>query len=194
MKSINELFRELIFENELGNINLAYRFSDPDGARSGKSGWSFGVCQFDTSNNDQALACLKDCGFSEDEIHCIVDQTIDVKPFSERLRAHADIIAQYDEAQLSRCIFSAMNFYAQHNLPVTDTGAILASADYVNQYGSQGDGFAKFVSGLGRPMLAKDVLDFKLEHTKYGREHGDDCRRRYNNLVTILNKYEVPHV
>lgn len=187
MKSINELFRDLIFKNECdGSDAVIYQFSDPDGVRSGKSGWSFGVCQFDTRNNDQALKCLTECGFTEDEIHGVIDQTINVKPFSVRLRLHADVIAHYDEAQLSRCIFSALDFYARHGLPVTDTAAILASADYVNQYGSQGEGFASYMEGLDRPPVAKDVLDFKLNHTKYGKEHPADCTRRYDNLIKIV--------
>jgi hypothetical protein len=191
IKSINELFREVILLNELdGNLKLAFQFSDPDGERTGKSGWSFGVCQFDTRNNDQALKCLAACGFAQDEIHGIVDQTIDVRPFSARLKAASNIIAQYDEAQLSRCIYSAMNFYAAHGLPVTDTGMILASADYVNQYGSQGEQFSAFMKGVNRPLVARDVLDFKLDHTKYGREHPKDCVRRYNNILHIMEGKE----
>lgn len=188
MKSLNELFRDVILANELdNNIAVAFQFSDPDGVRSGKSGWSFGVCQFDTRNNDQALKCLSACGFTQDEIHGIVDQTINVKPFAARLKAHSDIISVYDEEQLSRCLYSAMNFYASHGLPVTDTGAILASADYVNQYGSQGDQFAAFVKGLNRPMIASDVLTFKLDHTLYGKKCPKDCHRRYDNLIKIMD-------
>lgn len=192
LKSLNELFRCLILANELDNtIDLAFRFSDPDGGRSGKSGWSFGVCQFDTRNNDQALKCLAAMGFTRDEIDGIVDQTIDVRPFAARLKAHSDIIAEYDEAQLSRCLFSAMNFCAAHNLPVVDTGAILASADYVNQYGSQGEQFAAFVKGLERPLVAEDILDFKLMHTVYGERFPRDCKRRYDNLVDLMKHNAV---
>jgi hypothetical protein len=182
----------IIFANELGSsINLAFKFSDPDGVRSGKSGWSFGVCQFDTRNNDQALACLAECGFNSDEICGIVDQTIDVKPLAARLKDNSDIITKYDEAQLSRCIFSALDFYARNNIPVTDTATILASADYVNQYGSQGAGFAKYMRDLERQPTAKDVLDFKLHCTKYGKEHPSDCQRRYDNIIQIMEKEGV---
>ena len=65
MKTLNEMLYEIIVLNELdGNLNASLRFSDPDGALSGKSGWSFGPCQFDTQNNAAALACLRDCGFT----------------------------------------------------------------------------------------------------------------------------------
>jgi hypothetical protein len=194
MKSINELFRLVILVNELdNNTKLAFTFSDPDGVRSGKSGWSFGVCQFDTRNNNQALACLAECGFNSGEIHGVVDQTIDVRPFAARLKEYSDIIAKYDEAQLSRCIFSAMDFYARHSIPVTDTGAILASADYVNQYGSQGDGFAAYMKSLGRPVVANDILKFKLEHTVYGKRCPKDCQRRFDNLVDILDREGIEY-
>lgn len=192
MKTINELFSELIFANELdSNPKLAFTFSDPDGVRSGKSGWSFGVCQFDTRNNDQALFCLRECGFTRDEINGIVNQTINVGALSSRLQEQSDIIAIYDAAQLSRCLYAALDFYARQHIPATDTGAILATADYINQYGSCGDGFALYMLALKRPLIAADILDFKLGHTKYGREHPADCRRRYNNLVTILEKAGV---
>lgn len=189
MKTINELFRELIFANELdSNPKLAFTFSDPDGVRSGKSGWSFGVCQFDTRNNNQALFCLKECGFTPDEINGIINQTINVAPLSARLKEQSDVIEIYDTAQLSRCIYSALDFYIRQQIPATDTGAILATADYINQYGSCGDGFAAYMRTPARPLVARDILDFKLLHTKYGKEHPADCHRRYINLVTVLAK------
>jgi hypothetical protein len=189
MRTLNELFRLVILENELGgDLKYALRFSDPDGIRSGKSGWSFGVCQFDTQNNDQALACLAECGFSEDEIQGIVKQTINPKPLCSRLVDNAGIIAKYDEAQLSHCLDSAVNFNNEHEIPITDTSALLAQADYVNQYGSMGDGFAAFLKKLDHPVTASDILDFKLDHTKYGKNHPDDCKRRYNNLMKVVQR------
>jgi len=185
-ESLNGLFRELILANELSN-NIAYalRFSDPDGVRSGKSGWSFGVCQFDVQNNDSALKCLAECGFSQDEITGIVRQTIDARQFNTRLAAHADIIARYDEQQLSYCLDKALNFDSDFGIPVQSPGGILAGADYVNQYGSQGNGAKAYYKALGRPVTAEDVLAFKLT-TAYGKAHPDDCRRRYANLVKLL--------
>lgn len=192
MKTLNELFRQLILSNELeNNMALAYSFSDPDGTRSGKSGWSFGVCQFDTQNNEQSLACLKECGFSEVEIAGIVAQSINVVPFHRRLQAHAEIIARFDAGQLSRCLYSAMDFYARHKIPAVATDAILATADYINQYGSCGDGFAAYMRGLKRQPAAQDILDFKLDHTLYGKKRPADCWRRYTNLVILLDKEKL---
>lgn len=189
MKTINELFRLVILANELeNNERAALRFSDPDGVLSGKSGWSFGVAQFDTRNNCEALKCLADCGFTQDEIHGIVDQTINVIPLAARLLAHADVVARYDEEQLSRCITSALNVTTAHGIFTDSATGILSLADYINQYGSIGPQFIKFMKELGKPVTATDVLDFKLQHTKYGREHPKDCKRRFNNLMEIVNR------
>jgi len=187
MKTLNEMFYDVTLLNELrGNANVALKFSDPDGVRSGKSGWSFAVCQFDTKNNSQALVCLRECGFTRVEIQGIVDQTIDVKPFAARLREHADIIERFSTEQLSYCLNKALNFDLDFGIPVESPGGILAGADYVNQYGSQGNGAKAYYKALERPVTAKDVLNFKLSNTKYGREHPDDCRRRYNNILKVI--------
>lgn len=190
MKTLNELFRHVILLNELeGNEKAALRFSDPDG-KPGRSGWSFGICQFDTRHNDAALACLKECGFSQDEIHGVVDQTIDVRPLSTRLALNADIIARYDEAQLSRCLYSAMNTATSKGIMVTNTGAILCLADYVNQYGSIGNQFVDYLNeaDLDGDVSAAEIQEWKLKHTKYGREHPKDCLRRYNNIMKVLKE------
>jgi hypothetical protein len=187
LKTLNEMFYDLILLNELdGNVNAALRFSDPDGALSGKSGWSFGVCQFDTQNNGQALECLRACLFTNAEIDGIVKQTIDVKPLAAKLKAHADIIEAYSTKQLSYCLNSAMNVCTSKAIPATDTAAILALADYVNQYGSIGPQFVKHLLDLGRPVVAQDILDFKLNHTKYGKDRPKDCLRRLANLTKVM--------
>lgn len=188
MQTLNSLFHKLILANELdNNLATALRFSDPDGKLSGKSGWSFGVCQYDTQNNDSALQCLKECGFSVPEIKGIVEQTVDIKPFSARLQEHADIVEKWDTLQLSYCLNKALNFQTEHGLVMADNAAILACADYINQYGSQGSGMLAWFKKLGRPIVAEDVLSFKLNYTKYGKEHPADCRRRYANLVKLMS-------
>lgn len=187
MSDVTSKFAKLIFMNECDcNESVIYEFSDPDGVRSGKSGWSFGKVQWDTRNNGTALKCLMECGFTMDEIHGIVDQTIDVRPFAERLAAHKDVIERYDEAQLSTCIKSAERFASGYKLAIKDSTALLALADYVNQYGAMGNGSAAYYRSLGRAIEAHDVLEFKLNKTKYGKEHPKDCKRRYANLIKIV--------
>jgi hypothetical protein len=188
MRTLNEMFYDIEVLNELGgNLNASLRFSDPDGVLSGKSGWSFAPCQFDTQNNVQSLACLRECGFTEDEIQGIVKQTIDVKPLAIKLKAHADIIERYSTEQFSYCLNKALNFDLNYGIPVESPGGILAGADYVNQYGSQGNGARAYYWSLNRPITAHDVLMFKLTGTKYGKEHPNDCKRRYNNIMEVIS-------
>jgi hypothetical protein len=186
MKSLNEMFYDIIVLNELGgDLSLSLKFSDPDGARTGKSGWSFGPCQFDTQNNSQALACLRECGFTEAEITGIVNQTIDIHPMNAKLAQCGEIVEKYSTAQLSYCLQKALNFDTDFGIPIESPDGILAGADYVNQYGSQGNGAKAYYQSLGRPVTAQDVLDFRLT-TLYGRNHPADCKRRIANVLTIV--------
>jgi hypothetical protein len=190
--TLNGMFYRIILLNELGgNLAAALRFSDPDGVLSGKSGWSFGVCQFDTRNNDQALACLRELGFNRMQIDGIVSQsmpTAQVHLLESKLVAGAGIVERYSTDQLSYCLNKALNFDVDEGIPVADSAAILAGADYVNQYGSQGNGARAYYRALGRPITAEDVLQFKLDVTAYGKSHPADCRRRYNNLMQIVRE------
>jgi hypothetical protein len=192
MKTLNELFFDIILLNELsGNRAAEFRFSDPDGVLSGKSGWSFGICQFDVQNNEQAIACLRDCGFTAGQITGLVKQTLplaQVKLLEGKLAANAEVVEKYSTEQLSYCLNKALNFDSDYGIPVADASAILAGADYVNQYGSQGQGAVAYYKSLGRPITAEDVLQFKLTCTTYGREHPGDCRRRYENLVRVVRE------
>jgi len=186
-KTLNQLFTKIIQLNEIGE-DSPYTFSDPDGVRSGKSGWSFGAVQFDTKNNDAAIKCLIECGFTKEEIEGVVNQTIDVKPLEKKLKAGASIIDSYCERQLQYCLDGAGNFVVKYCLSILDSGGLLAIADYWNQYGSMGYGAGAWLRSLNRPITAEDILTFKLEHTKYGREHPKDCKRRYNNLIKVTKE------
>lgn len=188
MKELKELFREIIIENELGgDLNEALHFSDPDGVRSGKSGWSFGVAQFDTQNNDQAIACLRDCGFTDAEIKGVVAQTIDVKPLNKRLQDHAGVIIEYDQRQLQHCIDRARAFVDSRKIPLADTSALLSLADTINQYGSLGDGSARHLLDLGRPVTIDDITTMKLAW-KYGKAHPKDVVRRQENIKKVMER------
>lgn len=85
-----EIFSRVILANELdGSTAHAYRFSDPDGVRTGKSGWSFGICQFDINNNLQTIICLRECGFTTDEITGLKLHLIaNMKPMNAKLLAN----------------------------------------------------------------------------------------------------------
>lgn len=186
-------FRDIIIANELDN-SLAHitKFSDPDGVRSGKSGWSFGISQFDLQNNAKAAACLRACGFTEGEIHGLKSQSIDAKALEPKLKAHADIIEQFDQMQLKWCVTRTQGILSRRSITPADAAALLAVADYANQYylsDVDKPGYlVHYLLGLTHPFTAEDVLKFKLELTPYGQKRPGDCRRRYNNLVKIMKE------
>jgi hypothetical protein len=185
-KTLNDLFREIILLNELGgDMAEALKFSDPDGVRSGKSGWSFGLCQFDTRNNDQAIACLRDCGFTDGEIVGIVNQTIDVTPLNKRLQDHAGVIIDYDTRQLSHCLTRAGNYATGRGIPLADTAVLLSLADTINQYGSLGDATAIHLIGLKRSVTLDDITAMKLSW-KYGQKYPKDVIRRQDNIRRVV--------
>jgi len=193
-RSIADTFRRIIIANELGgNEDLALRFSDPDGERTGKSGWSFGVCQFDIANNPLAAKCLLDCGFTLAEVDALRAQNIDVAPLNARLREyqHALTICEYDERQLTGCLQKASRLLEKHGIGF-DGVALLAVADYDNQYYlsdiNRPGYLIHYLAQLGRQATARDVLTFKLKHTAWGKKRPDDCRRRYDNILSICTE------
>jgi sulfur carrier protein ThiS len=184
MKSLNEMFDEVILNNELsGNLDAAYRFSHAEG---GTSGWSFGRSQFDVKNNSTARALLSKLGFTASQVLAIQDETADPRQWNDRLKAGAAIIDAADTDQLSYCLGIALNFATAHGIPVENPSGILGLADYCNQYGTPGAESAAYYTTLGHPVTAADVLNFKLNHTAYGKANPADCRRRYAGVMKAI--------
>lgn len=190
MKSMNELYYDVIFLNELsGNIRAALRFSDPDGP-SGRSGGSFGVCQHDTRHGKYGVTCLKECGFTAAEIDQVVSMSGDMKALAKKLKA--DIVEKYDTIQLSECLNSALNATTGNGIMAVTTGPILALADYVNQYGSIGPSFVEYLNAKDADGLTiEEVQEWKLKHTKYGKNYPSDCERRYKNILKVLKENQA---
>ena len=185
MQTLNEMLDAAILNNELsGILAAAYRFSH---AKGGKSGWSFGRCQFDVKNNHNALIVLSKLGFTMAEIQSIVNETVDPRQWNDRLASGSAIIDEADTNQLTYCLDQGLNFATSYGVPVENPSGIIGIADYANQYGAPGDGSAAYYKSLGRPITAEDVLQFKLEHTAYGQENPEDCRRRYDGVMAAIN-------
>jgi hypothetical protein len=181
-----EDFIKIIQLNEIGDDD-PYVFSDPDGVRSGKAGWSFGPCQFDIANNSAAVICLARIGFTKDEIQGLIAQTIDVAPLNSKLKNGAPVIQTFSQNQLRYCVDGATDFINKYHVPCVDSVATLMLADTINQYGSLGHGSASYLLALGRPITAKDVLAMKLtwKYAKASQHNYDDTIRRYNNVVKV---------
>jgi hypothetical protein len=182
-----DIFRKIIIANELtGALDAVYRFSDPDGVRSGKSGWSFGCCQFDINNNPSAVLCLRDCGFTTDEIAVLKAQSAPIAPFNAKLKAQSGIVDKWDNRQLCECITVPLQLCNQSKVRFSCDETFLHIADYHNQfYMSRGGKLHLFLAGLNRPVAPEDILNFKLS-LLWGQKRPDDVKRRYNNIARIM--------
>ena len=131
---------------------------------------------------------MRECGFTEEEISDVTSQGSESKELESKLQS--DIVDRYDTAQLSQCLNAALNVTTSNGIMALDTAAILALADYINQYGSIGLGFIAYLNELDltRNITIDDVQDWKLNHTTYGKEHPNDCKRRYYNILRVLGK------
>lgn len=187
--NLAERFRKIILANELDNSTAhIYRFSDPDGIRSGKSGWSFAICQFDINNNPRSILCLQACGFTTDEIAGLKAQTIaDMAPMHAKLKAAATVVDTWGNAQLQECLTHATHLLTASAISFDESG-LLACADYHNQfYMSKGGKLHRHLDTLHKIINAEDILAFKLT-LPWGNKRPDDVRRRHQNIVRILRQ------
>ena len=177
----------MILANELaGSLTHRYKFSDPDGIRSGKSGWSFGTSQFDINNNPVSILCLRECGFTTDEIAELKAQTIaDMKPLNTKLLANCTTVDRYDDQQFKECLQVPAALCKSSGITLTD-GGLIALADYHNQfYMSKNGKMHSWLKTLGRPITATDIFHFKLT-LPWGLKRKDDVDRRHENIIRIL--------
>jgi len=180
-------YEKVTLANELANNEkAAYRFSDPDGILTGKSGWSFGTSQFDINNNPLAIICLRECGFTTDEIAGLKAQTItDMRPMHNKLLANCTIIDRYDDQQFKECLAVPAALCKSSGISLTD-GGLIALADYHNQfYMSKGGKMHKHLQTIGRPVTEDDIYKFKLS-LPWGQKRKDDVDRRHQNIVRIM--------
>ncbi len=165
--------------NEIGNNkNLAYVFSDPDGLRTGKSGYSFGASQFDIENNWVALDCLRDCDFLPKDIKRLYLQNGDISDLNKRLLENKDVIDRYDELQAKFCMDTVT---ARLEGKVVSDETFVHLVDYHNQFNiSVGGKMHQYIKQLNN-IAPEDVLNFKLA-TKWGKDRPDDVHRRYQTI------------
>lgn len=187
-----KIFREIIVKNELGgNIKLAFRFSDPDGLRTGKSGWSFGICQFDLNNNSLAAVCLQECKFTPEEISALKrqDRSLDMGAMNAWLLRHADVVARWDEAQLAACLARAREMAQAGGWSYADDRALLYAGDYHNQmFMGKGGAFYDWARRLGRPLADYDIHKFRRNQA-WGKRRPDDVDRRHGNVIAVAARY-----
>lgn len=183
------LLRKILLANELGgNAEAAYRFSDADGPQ-GRSGYSFGLCQFDLSHNREAETILGQCGFTPSEITALKRQEVDARQYNQRLAAQRDVIDAADRRELAGIISHVRNVERLKAFRFADELAVLAAADYHNQFYMSINGkLATYCALLGRPVTHADIFDFVLHQTAWGKKRPDDVRRRHSNVRRIWDE------
>lgn len=195
MTNTAHVLREILLANELGgDLALAYRFSDPDGVRTGKSGWSFGVSQYDLSNNPRAAGCLAEIGFDSNEIKQLIAQTYaDMRGANTRLRQYSTVVDTWDGWQFNHIITWVSNIVAANRTELRDETRFHLF-DYHNQFYMSANGkMMSFLRSLGRPVTPEDTLDFKLR-LPWGQKRPDDVRRRFDNIVRICRRTAPPPI
>lgn len=188
--SLADIMREILLANELsGNQAAAYRFSDADG-RAGRSGYSFGICQFDLKFNATASVILTRCGFSSGEISELKMQTEkSLDPYNAKLKAGSMVVDLWDRKTCDECLHHVLGLELPWVIP-GDT--LFHLADYHNQFNLQDGGqMHRYLQGLTVPATPEHVLDFKLYQTRWGKKAPADVHRRFDNIQGVLASHQV---
>lgn len=189
-----DIVREIITANEIGSeMSLAYRFSDPDGEQSGKSGYSFGRSQFDIENNWTGILCLKACGFRPKDLDRLFEQRGPITDLNAKLKAHSSMVDKYDRRHMSEALEWCSDLLAKSNVKYTDIRVLLHVVDYHNQLHFSKNGklheWLKKCVEEGRTIAPPDILHFKLEQTKWGLKRPGDVTRRFENVERIYRRW-----
>ena len=171
---------DAIAMNEIsGNLSVAYRFSRASG---GNSGYSFGRSQFDVSNNPFVSQFLRNkCGFTAEDINnTLLRLEKDVTELNNKLREHKKEIDDYDLQHIKNMIKYVGGILS--DLEVESEETFIHLVDYHNQFNlSYNAKMHKYLKTL-KFATCENILNFKLNQTKWGKEHPQDVKRRYNNI------------
>ena len=184
-------FVRAIVMNEIGgDTKLIYRFSDPDGTRSGKSGWSFGIVQYDIDNNPNAIFALQEMDFTTDEIRGLRDQTIaDMTLMDAKLLAHREIVDKWDRKQISECCSWPLVLCNEVGMEFSSEETFIHIADYHNQLRmSRGGKLYSFLQQCTSTVTPEMILQFKLG-IPWGQKNPNDVQRRYSNIKKIVENH-----
>jgi len=178
-----------LLANELdGNRATAYRFSK---ASSGTSGLSFGLCQWDLSNNLKAASILKECGFKQYEIAALESGRLnDLSKLDSRLAEVKDIVDKHDRLEISQIVLWVRDCLQSANIQAADDEAFVHLCDYHNQFNlGQHGKCIQYLQKLNCPVTAQHVREFKLDHTKWGetQKGKNDINRRWDNIHKLFD-------
>lgn len=179
--------REALFLNELGGAeSLVYRFSDADGTRTGKCGYSYGLSQFDLFNNWYAIMGLKDCGFTPFDLKELFLQNTSITHLDQKLYRARDIVDRLDNEHIESSMKWCSSLIGLRNV---GPEAFVHIIDYHNQFYMSRDGkLHKWIETRIDEITPEDILNFKLERTKWGQARPDDVIRRFENIAKIFGR------
>ena len=188
-------FSKALLANEIGgHMSLIYRFSDADGIHSGKSGYSFGISQFDINNNPAAVLALREMNFTTDEIAALKAQTADMDKMNAKLLYHKDVVDRWDRKQLVECLEWPLLLCHEINVLFSGEETLVHIADYHNQfYMSRGGKMYRWLKSVDDLITPEMIRDFKytlpwgIKQQARPRDK-DDVWRRYYNIVKIMRE------
>lgn len=190
-------FAKALFRNECGGKqSLVYVWSDADGVRTGKSGYSCGLTQMDINNNPNALLLLRDLGYTTDEVKALraQDPALDMNAMNAKLLAARDVVDKWDRKQISECLSWPLQLCNDINVDFKDEEAFIHVADYHNQFGmSRGGKMYVYLRDCHKEVTGEMIRDFKytlpygIAQRQKDRDH-DDVWRRYYNIVQLMRE------
>jgi len=186
MQEFTAKIKQMLLLNECsGDTSLIYKFSDADGVRTGRSGYSYGISQFDIENNWEAILTLMDCGFRPKDLKRLYLQQGDISDLNKILEASADYIDEADNRHIADMIKHCNIFNA-----IDDDLTLAMIIDYHNQLRFDiGGKLHRHLLGMledGREIDANTIYQFKLSHTLWGKKRPDDVERRYKNTREVF--------
>lgn len=169
---------QVIALNEIsGNEKVICRFSFAGGI----SGYSFGRSQFDVTHNQAARNFLvKNCNFTKNEINRLLRMDKNISDLNLKLEKYRKEIDEFDKKHIEDMVKHVTSL---EKLPeIENEKTFVHLVDYHNQFNMSKNG--KFHLWLKEKtfITSEDVLLFKLRCTKWGAEHPEDVKRRWNNI------------
>lgn len=183
-KIINLAFLAINKNETNDRLELRYRFSDPDGLKNGKSGYSFGASQFDIENNWNALWVLRRCGLTPKDLKRLYLQQDDISDLNNKLKENHGIIDAEDQKHIKEAYEHCRRLTI--GIQLADNEVMIHIMDYHNQfYFSQDGKLHRALKAHGAIIDSSFILAFKLNHTFWGNKRPDDVERRFRNIHSI---------
>lgn len=177
--------------NETGNISNIYKFSDADGLKNLKSGYSFGLLQYDVNANPVvATNLLTSIGFTKTEIQRIMARDAKISDLQLKLQTPMakSIIDKHDKEEIGKYITYILTSFNDLKGKIKDLRTFVELIDFHNQFHMNVNGgmhtFLKTIISNGKTITAEDIKSFKLK-TKYGQQYPKDVNRRFDNITSV---------